>query len=102
MLKPIFKLVVLGYCKTLWKFAGRGECVRSRGELRLKRNVGRARADEVGRWKGREGRGALSRRRGEERRGEERRGGCSVQHVEALLLQWMASAEARKEGIGRK
>ena len=97
MLKPIFKLVVLGYCKTLWKFAGRGECVRSRGELRLKRNVGRARADEVGRWKGRKG-GFKQ----EERRGEERRGGCSVQHVEALLLQWMASAEARKEGIGRK
>ena len=47
--------------ETLWRFAGRGECVRSRGELRLKRNVGRRPAEDGGRE------GALN--RGREREG---------------------------------
>ena len=78
--------------ETLWGFAGRrGECVRSRGELRLKRNVGRRPAQ------GGRGRGALNRGRGEER-GLFR----AVQHVGALLLQWMASEGGREKDVRRQ
>ena len=77
--------------------------MRSRGELRLKRNVAsgeRTKEEEDGAERKGGRAGALSRQRGRER------GGCSVQHVVALLLQWMASAEGRKEGrkedVGRK
>ena len=62
--------------------------MRSRGELRLKRNVGRRPAEDGGRG-GREG----GFKQGERGRGLFR----AVQHVGALLLQWMASEGGERE-----